>query len=130
VFSLPERGLTHLLPREIIQVMTSRGILLLAVAGTAAFAQIPEPRLKFEVASIRRAPDPHLAIDSGKIPHVGTKIDGARVDIGAAALLSLILDAFGLRPSQISGPDWLFSAGLDISRFDILARLSTAYSRS
>src|SRR5580698_3734270 len=103
--------------------MTGGRRLLLLTAMAVASGQISEPRLTFEVASIRRAPDQRSAIESGKPLHVGTKIDGARADIGSAALLSLILDAFAVKPYQLSGPDWLFSPGLDIPRFDILAKM-------
>jgi uncharacterized protein (TIGR03435 family) len=51
-------------------------------------------------------------------PHQGTNIDGARVDIGSATLLQLIITAYALKPYQVSGPDWMNSA-----RFDILAKM-------
>jgi hypothetical protein len=38
------------------------------IATGVAFGQIPEPRLKFEVASIRRAPDLRSALESGNPP--------------------------------------------------------------
>ena len=54
----------------------------------------------------------------GAGPHVGMKIDAARVDIGYWSIKQLILRAYGLSPSQASGPDWM-----DSLRFDILAKL-------
>jgi hypothetical protein len=64
------------------------------------------PKLKFEVASIRPATDPRSVIESGMMPHRGTKIDGARVDIGSATLLQLVpvvmLDVLSDRPRNRS----------------------------
>jgi uncharacterized protein (TIGR03435 family) len=49
---------------------------------------------------------------------MGTKIDGARVDMGFASLMSLIVQAYQVEGYQVSGPDWLLT-----SRFDILAKM-------
>lgn len=76
------------------------------------------PPLRFEVASIRPAPDPKAVIQAGGRPHSGTKVDGNRVDIGGASLMSLIMTAYGVRFDQVAGPDWMVS-----QRFDILATL-------
>jgi uncharacterized protein (TIGR03435 family) len=102
------------------------GAALLAVMGPVLTGVVSGPRLraqsqaatfgrpsgpKFEVASVKPAP-------AGPTPHVGIKIDAARVDIGYWSIKQLILRAFGLQPYQVSGPGWM-----DSLRFDILAKL-------
>ena len=57
-------------------------------------------------------------ISAGGIPHSGTKIDGARVDIGSTNLKLLVMTAYAVRSQQISGPDWM-----TLQRFDILATM-------
>ena len=80
------------------------------------------PPLRFEVASIRLAPSPAeiaASMAGGKAPHVGTKIDGNIVDMGAASLLSLICDAYSIPwADRVTGPEWLAN-----QRFDVLAKL-------
>jgi uncharacterized protein (TIGR03435 family) len=88
-----------------------------ALGGLTLRAQSAPP-LKFEVASIRPAPDARSVIMAGGIPHSGTKIDGARVDIGSTNLRLLVMTAYGVRSQQISGPDWMAS-----QRFDVLATM-------
>ena len=89
-------------------------LLLCAIAAVVAFGQQPA----FEVASIRSAaqitPD---MITSGKL-HVGMKIDAGRVDIGFASLRDLVMQAYEVKPFQVTGPDWMSA-----QRFDILAKM-------
>ena len=92
-----------------------RKYLLLGVIATiAAFGQQPA----FEVASIRPAAQitPEM-ITSGKL-HVGMKIDAGRVDIGFASLRDLVMQAYDVKPFQVTGPDWMAA-----QRFDILAKM-------
>jgi uncharacterized protein (TIGR03435 family) len=91
----------------------------------AALGQAPE-RLSFEVASIKPAPPlSQIAeqIESGKL-HLGTSIEGARVDIGFASLAELIIQAYKIKPHQLTAPDWIKQ-----ERFDILAKLPDGSSR-
>jgi uncharacterized protein (TIGR03435 family) len=77
--------------------------LLLAGAG-AAMAQ---SAASFEVASIKPHPEP--ITDSGESLH------GATLTDSALTLRNLIVDAYGVRPDQISGgPTWLNSDHYDI----------------
>jgi uncharacterized protein (TIGR03435 family) len=46
--------------------------------------------------------------------HFGIRVDAQRVDIGSIPLLTLICDAYRLRPYQVSGPDWLKNTLFDI----------------
>jgi uncharacterized protein (TIGR03435 family) len=98
--------------------MTATGVIL---AG-AAFAQAVE-KIEFEVASIKPAPTVMEQVASGT-PHLGMKIDGARVDIGTMALSSLIRIAYHVQPNQVSIP-----AALDAQKFDILAKIPAGASR-
>ncbi len=85
-----------------------------AIAAVGAFGQQPT----FEVASIRSAaqitPD---MITSGKL-HVGMKIDAGRVDIGYASLRDLVMQAYEMKPFQVTAPEWMTT-----QRFDILAKI-------
>ena len=78
-------------------------------------------RLRFEVASIRPAPDMATLMQGagpGHPPHIGTKIDGSMVDIGSQSLTNLIAIAYSVPPNRVSGPGWMAS-----QRFDVLAKL-------
>jgi uncharacterized protein (TIGR03435 family) len=80
--------------------------------------------LSFEVASIKPAqPITPDMIASGKL-HVGMSVQGPRVDIGYMSLADLVPIAYGLKPHQISGPDWM-----PAQRFDILAKLPEGTTR-
>jgi len=87
------------------------------IAGVAA-AQTPPPGPTFEVASVKAAEAiTSAAIQSGKM-HLGMTVDGARVDIGGLPLTAMLVQAFGVKPYQVSGPDWM-----PAERFDIVAKL-------
>jgi uncharacterized protein (TIGR03435 family) len=93
---------------------------LLAAAALAQTTPAPQ----FEVASIKPAPDLAAQFKAGNLPHVGTKIDAARVDIGFAGLNDLICLAYKVKPYQLAAPDWLAAA-----RFDVLARIPEGVSK-
>ncbi|HXE63968.1 MAG TPA: TIGR03435 family protein [Bryobacteraceae bacterium] len=91
--------------------MKARLAVLAAVAAMTMFAQAPA-RPAFEVATIRPAViDPQTLRGGG---HFGIRVDAHRVDIGTTPLLTLICDAYGLRPDQVSAPDWLKNTLFDI----------------
>jgi uncharacterized protein (TIGR03435 family) len=97
---------------------------MLAPLGGALLAQTPEPA--FEVASIRPAPPiTELAaqIRSGKA-HVGMSIDGARADFGFVSLADLIVQAYRIKPYQLTGPDWMKQ-----QRFDVTAKIPDGASK-
>jgi uncharacterized protein (TIGR03435 family) len=94
------------------------GMAALWIAANIALAQTPPAGPSFEVASIKPAePITPEAFRSGRI-RIGMKVDGARVDFGGMPLTELLRAAFGVKPYQISGPDWMGS-----QRFDIVAKL-------
>jgi uncharacterized protein (TIGR03435 family) len=92
-----------------------------ATAAQATPRQAPAQPLAFEVASVKPA------IDPGRVPifcivpcapgeHL--TILGSRVDIRYMSLKRLILKAYGIKPYQLSGPEWMGT-----ERFDIAARI-------
>jgi len=94
--------------------------LCFALAASLAFAQT---KPSFEVATIKPAAPMDqakmiAAIQSGgKLP-VGAYIDGRRAEYLYLDLKSLITYAYGVKPYQITGPDWMST-----TRFDIVARM-------
>jgi len=85
-----------------------------ALTAISAYGQ----QLAFEVASIRSAAQiTPETITSGKL-HVGMKIDAGRVDIGYASLRDLVVQAYDVKPFQVTAPDWMAT-----QRFDILAKM-------
>ncbi len=72
----------------------------------------------FEVASIKPSAPLNAAMLASGQMHLGVKTDGARVDIGLLPLSSLISVAYGLKPDEFSGPDWMGA-----QRWDILAKM-------
>lgn len=126
-----EEIMTH---RIATRLSSSRRLLLacaavVAVIGPVLTGVMSGPRLraqspaidfgkpsgpKFEVASIKPAPDLQTAMSAG---HMGIKIDAARVDIGYWSIRQLILRAYGLPSYQLSGPDWMNNF-----RFDVAAK--------
>ena len=75
----------------------------------------------FEVASVKPAGEPESI---GKIcllpcsPGERLTVKGSRVDFRYMSLERLILTAYGLKPYQLTGPDWIKS-----TRFDIAAKM-------
>jgi len=88
--------------------------------GLAALAQV---KPAFEVATIKpSAPlDPAAMMAAmqkgGKIPF-GANITATRAEYTYMDLKTLLTHAYGVKPYQITGPDWMSTA-----RFDIIAKL-------
>ncbi len=92
----------------------------LALMATGAFAQT---KPSFEVATIK----PSQPLDQarllatlqsgGKLP-IGATIDSRRAEYLYLDLKSLMTYAYGVKPYQISGPDWMAT-----TRFDIVAKM-------
>jgi uncharacterized protein (TIGR03435 family) len=81
----------------------------------------------FEVAVIKPSLPMAEALPllrAGKLK-VGINIDQARVDMGFVTLTDLIVEAYTVKPRQISGPDWL-----PMERFDIQAKLPDGAAES
>lgn len=89
------------------------------LAASAAWSQAT-PKLSFDVASIRPSAPldmQKLAADAqaGKMPRFGAHIDGSRADYAYMSLKDLVANAYGVKPYQVSGPDWLATERYDIS---------------
>jgi uncharacterized protein (TIGR03435 family) len=103
------------------KLAVSAAIAACALSG-ALFGQAPAaaPAPAFEVATIRAAPsimDLVQQIQSGKAK-IGMTVDGSRVDMGFSSLADLIRIAYGVKPYQVQGPDWMAQ-----QRFEIQAKI-------
>lgn len=98
----------------------SKLAICLALAAPAVFTQ---PKPAFEVATIKPSPplDPAklaAALQAGGRMPIGANVDGLRAEFRYLDLRSLMSYAYGVRPYQITGPDWLAT-----TRFDIVAKM-------
>ncbi len=93
---------------------------LAVLATTAAFAQT---KPTFEVATIKPAPPMDMAKVAaalqagGKMP-IGANVEFLRAEYLYLDLRSLMSYAYGVKPYQITGPDWMAT-----TRFDIVAKM-------
>lgn len=100
--------------------MLRKVTICLALLAMAAFAQT---RPAFEVATIKPSPpmDPAKMVAAmqagGKMP-VGANIDAHRAEYLYLDLKTLLTYAYGVKPYQITGPDWMST-----TRFDIVAKM-------
>lgn len=100
--------------------MNKLSISLVLVFG--CYAQTPETPREFEVASIKPAGDPR---QPGTSQHrFGPQIAGARADYFYMTLRQLIAEAYQVKPTQVSGPDWL-----TMDRFDVLTKMPAGSKR-
>jgi uncharacterized protein (TIGR03435 family) len=111
--------------------MKSRADLAVLLSLVLAPAIAPaQTKPAFEVVSVKTAAPidmAKLAADlqkGGPLPKMGKHLDGARAEYIYMSLQDLITDAYGVKPFQITGPDWLAS-----ERFDIFAKLPDGASK-
>jgi uncharacterized protein (TIGR03435 family) len=103
---------------------------LLFASGTApGQASTAKGKLAFDVATVKPSPplDPQkIAADmqAGKMPHIGAFVTASRAEYIQMTLKNLIAIAYGVKPYQITGPDWLGS-----DRFDVEATLPEGASK-
>ena len=93
---------------------------LAVLAATTAFAQT---KPAFEVATVKPSPPMDMVKVAAALQAGGKMPIGANVDLGRAEYLyldlrSLISYAYGMKPYQIAGPDWMAT-----TRFDIVAKM-------
>jgi len=94
-----------------------------------AFTALAQTKPAFEVATIKPAqPMDQAKIlaalqGGGKLP-VGANIDKGRAEYLYLDLKSLMTYAYGVKPYQITGPDWMAT-----TRFDILAKMPEGASK-
>src|SRR5471032_146446 len=96
-----------------MKIICAFGVAMLA--SSLVLAQAPEPKLEFEVASVRKS-DTSSATDNAVA--LGLRMDGAQARIGRLTLRDYIGMAWRVKTYQILGPDWLGT-----ERFDINAKL-------
>ncbi len=92
----------------------------LALTVTAAFAQT---KPSFEVATIKPAQPMDqaklvAALQSGGKMPIGANIEAGRAQYLYVDLKTLLTFAYGVKPYQITGPDWMAT-----TRFDIVAKM-------
>lgn len=96
----------------------------------AAWSVSAQTRPSFEVAVIKPAAQPDVARltaamqEGGKMP-IGANIQGSRAEYLFLDLKSLLVYAYGVKPYQITGPDWMQQ-----TRFDITAKIPDGSSKS
>jgi uncharacterized protein (TIGR03435 family) len=88
-------------------------VTLSVLASVAAFAQDAPVRLEFEVASVRASPASRPEQVS-----IGLHMDGSQARIAFLDMRDYIAMAYRVRPSQVTGPDWIAT-----ERFDLTAKL-------
>ena len=100
--------------------MFSKLTMCLVFTAVGAFAQT---KPSFEVATIKPAQPMDqakmlAALQSGGKMPIGATIDSGRAEYLYLDLKTLLTYAYGVKPYQITGPDWMSS-----TRFDIVAKL-------
>lgn len=98
-----------------MQKMIASGLIL----ARAIFAQAPEAKLDFEVATVRPAA-PRSADEKVIIVRTGGpgSTDPERVRYRSIDLRNLLLEAYGMPVDQLIIPDWV-----RIERYDIVAKI-------
>lgn len=101
-----------------MKIMTTMVVIL--AASALAFAQLESPR--FEVASVKRAAPEREVVGQGgrrSIPGAGSAQEGpAQVAYRNMSLASLLMRAYHLTASDITGPSWL-----DSEQYDVAAKM-------
>ena len=100
-------------------------ILTVLLFMAAARGQTADPHPAFEVASVKPSPPPGAGRGATRLVRGGP----GSTDPGSAMftyidLFSLVTMAYGVKPFQLSGPDWLRTA-----RFDITAKIPPGTDR-
>jgi uncharacterized protein (TIGR03435 family) len=93
--------------------------LVLCVQGTG-FAQVNVKRMEFKVASVKRAA-PEGTPSAGGMDANGAgsvSVTGDRASYQGITLKQLLMNAYDLNPSQISGPAWI-----ETERYDVVATI-------
>ncbi len=106
---------------------------LIISATCAACAQTTGPSPSFEVASIKPAAPPATSMGPGggmrMMMRVGIRggpgtDDPGQITYSGMSMRNLLVNAYGVKTYQISGPSWI-----DSERFDIVAKLPTGATK-
>jgi uncharacterized protein (TIGR03435 family) len=103
-----------------MQQMFSKIVFCLALTAMTDFAQT---KPAFEVATIKPSPPMDVvklaaALQAGGKMPIGANVDARRAEYLYLDLKSLMSLAYGVKPYQIAGPDWMAT-----TRFDIVAKM-------
>jgi len=101
--------------------MSSAAVLLWASFG---LGQQPDPKLTFEVASIKPAAPQAMARLQGSADGGPGTSDPGRIRFTDMTLKVLIMRAYAVQGFQVSGPSWI-----DSQRFDIIAKVPDGATR-
>lgn len=109
--------------RKSLQILV---LCCVAVAAPIAFAQ---SKAEFEVASVKPAEQLDMgkmaaAMRNGQMPQLGARVDGQEARYTYMSMKQLIANAYGVKPYQVSGPDWINS-----TRYDITAKIPDGASK-
>ena len=105
---------------RIVKQMFNKITICLVLTAMGALAQT---KPSFDVATIKPAQpmDPAKMVaalqNGGKMP-IGASIDSGRAEYLYLDLKTLLTYAYGVKPYQITGPDWMST-----TRFDIVAKM-------
>ncbi len=106
--------------QQILSPVSRNVAICLALTAIAAFAQT---KPAFEVATIKPSPPMDVAKlaaalqAGGKMP-IGANVEFLRAEYKYLDLRSLMSIAYGVKPYQITGPDWMTA-----THFDIVAKM-------
>ncbi len=101
----------------------------IAAVGQDAAAQTAEPKLEFEVASVKIS---RPITGNTRPPLSGVRggpgtADPGQLTMGYVTMKNILTQAFGVKANQITGPAWLDKT--DGDHFDIVAKVPTGASK-
>src|ERR1017187_3230329 len=98
---------------------------LCVVAPIVSFGQAAEGKLAFEVASVKpAAPPTGLAVMLFQMRGGPGTADPGQISYTNVPMRALLLRAYGLKPPQLSGPNWL-----ENEKYDIVAKVPVGATR-
>src|ERR1017187_3110902 len=98
---------------------------LCVVAPIVSFGQAAEGKLAFEVASVKpAAPPTGLAVMLFQMRGGPGTADPGQISYTNVPMRALLLRAYGLKPPQLSGPNWL-----ENTKYDIVAKIPAGATR-
>jgi uncharacterized protein (TIGR03435 family) len=114
-----------------IAILLASGAALGQAGSAAPATPIPARTASapaFDVATVKPSAPLDQAklmadLQAGKEFKYGAHIDGLRAQYSYMTLKDLVANAYGVKPYQVSGPDWMNANGLDAPHFEIVANL-------
>ena len=110
--------------------VTLPGLILIGLLNApSGRAQTPDPKLQFEVASVKISPP---IVGNTRPALLGTRggpgtADPGQFTLGYATMKTVLMQAFGVKVLQISGPSWLDKT--DGDHYDIVAKVPPGASK-